>query len=135
MLFADEVVDPGKVDELEAVGEVETSKRELDIAKQLVDSLAGDFEPERYHDSYREQVMDLIERKAAGEEIAVQPAAEEEEEPVPDLMAALKASLDAVREPEPAGNGDGGRKDGNGKSSSKSSSKKAPARKKAPAKS
>jgi DNA end-binding protein Ku len=134
MLFADEVVDPGKVDELEAVGEVETSKRELDIAKQLVDSLAGDFEPERYHDSYREQVMDLIERKAAGEEIAVQPAAEEEEEPVPDLMAALKASLDAVREPEPAGNG-GGRKDGNGKGSSKSSSKKAPARKKAPAKS
>jgi DNA end-binding protein Ku len=135
MLFADEVVDPGKIDELEAVGEVETSKRELDIAKQLVDSLAGDFEPERYHDSYREQVMDLIERKAAGEEIAVQPAAEEEEEPVPDLMAALKASLDAVREPEPAGNGGGGRKDGNGKGSSKSSSKKAPARKKAPAKS
>jgi DNA end-binding protein Ku len=134
MLFADEVVPPDKIEELEAVEEVDTSKRELDIAKQLVDSLAGDFEPERYHDSYREQVVDLIERKAAGEEIAVQPAAEEEEEPVPDLMAALKASLDAVREQEPAGNGDGGR-DGNGKGSSKSSSKKAPARKKAPAKS
>jgi DNA end-binding protein Ku len=135
MLFADEVVDPSTIDELEAVAEVDTSKRELDIAKQLVDSLAGDFEPDRYHDSYREQVLDLIERKAAGEEIAVQPAAEEEEEPVPDLMAALKASLDAVREQEPAGNGDGGRKDGKAKSSSKTSSKKAPARKKAPAKS
>src|SRR6187431_1683616 len=55
MLFADEVVPPDKIDELEAVEEVDTSKRELDIAKQLVDSLAGDFEPERYHDSYREQ--------------------------------------------------------------------------------
>jgi DNA end-binding protein Ku len=135
MLFADEVVSPDKIEELEAVSEVETSDRELEIAKQLVDSLAGEFEPERYQDSYREQVLDLIERKAAGEEIAVQPAAEEEEEPVPDLMAALKASLDAVREPEPAGNGDGARKGAKAKSSSKSSSKKAPARKKAPAKS
>ena len=54
--------------------------------------------PAKYHDTYREEVLDLIERKAAGEEIAVQPAADEEDEPVPDLMAALKASLDAVRD-------------------------------------
>jgi DNA end-binding protein Ku len=130
MLFADEIVDPSKIDELEAVEDVEVNKRELDIAKQLVDSLAGSFEPDRYHDTYREEVLDLIERKAAGEEIAVQPAAEEEEEPVPDLMAALKASLDAVRE-QPSGDGDGAEPSGKGKAKS---SRKAPARKKAPAK-
>jgi DNA end-binding protein Ku len=134
MLFADEIVDPGRIDELEAVEDLDVNKRELDIAKQLVDSLAGSFEPDRYHDTYREEVLDLIERKAAGEEIAVQPAAEEEEEPVPDLMAALKASLDAVRE-QPSGDGDGDGAKPSGKGKAKSSSRKAPARKKAPAKS
>jgi DNA end-binding protein Ku len=141
MLFADEVVDPDKIDEITAVADVDASKRELDIAKQLVESLAGPFDPSRYHDTYREQVLDLIERKAAGEEIAVQPAAEEEAEPVPDLMAALKASLDAAREQEPAGNGAGSSakngkdgKDGKEAKKSASASRKAPARKKAPAK-
>jgi DNA end-binding protein Ku len=119
MLFADEVVDPDKVDELAAAKDVDTTKRELDIAKQLIDSLAGPFEPEKYHDEYREQVVDLIERKANGEEIAVQPEAEDEDAPVPDLMAALKASLDQVRD-----------RDGDG-----DKPKKKPAAKKAPAKS
>ena len=77
--------------------DVETTERELDIAKQLVESLAGDFEPDKYRDTYREEVLELIERKAAGEEIAVQPARDEDAEPVPDLMSALKASLDAVK--------------------------------------
>ncbi|MEA2394085.1 MAG: end-binding protein Ku [Solirubrobacteraceae bacterium] len=108
MLFADEVVDPEKVDELAAASDVETTKRELDIAKQLVESLAGPFEPGKYHDTYRDEVLSLIERKAAGEEIAVQPTVEDEAEPVPDLMAALKASLDAVRDKDAAaGNGKG----------------------------
>jgi DNA end-binding protein Ku len=108
MLFPDEIVEPDNIDELGAAGEVETTDRELDIAKQLIESLAGPFEPDKYRDTYRQDVLDLIERKAAGEEIAVQPAADEEAEPVPDLMAALKASLDAVREKEPAAeNGDG----------------------------
>ncbi|MEA2250360.1 MAG: end-binding protein Ku [Solirubrobacteraceae bacterium] len=108
MLFADEVVDPEKVEELAAASDVETTKRELDIAKQLVESLAGPFEPGKYHDTYRDEVLSLIERKAAGEEIAVQPTVEDEAEPVPDLMAALKASLDAVRDKDAAaGNGKG----------------------------
>ncbi|MEA2357445.1 MAG: end-binding protein Ku [Solirubrobacteraceae bacterium] len=108
MLFADEVVDPEKVDELAAASDVETTKRELDIAKKLVESLAGPFEPGKYHDTYRDEVLSLIERKAAGEEIAVQPTVEDEAEPVPDLMAALKASLDAVRDKDAAaGNGKG----------------------------
>ncbi len=64
---------------------------------QLVDSLAANFEPQKYHDTYRKEVLDLIERKAAGKEIAVQPAPEEVAAPAPDLMSALKASLDAVR--------------------------------------
>jgi DNA end-binding protein Ku len=119
MLFADEVVQPENIDELSAAAEVEATKRELDIAKQLVESLAGEFDPSKYHDTYRDEVLDLIERKAAGEKIAVQPVSEDEDEPVPDLMAALKASLDAVREKDTDGNG--------------GSAKKAPAKKKAPA--
>ena len=100
MLFPDEVVDPDSIDEIAATADVDVTKRELDIAKQLVESLAGPFDSSKYHDTYRQEVLDLIERKAAGEEIAVQPAADEDEEPVPDLMAALKASLDAVRDKE-----------------------------------
>jgi DNA end-binding protein Ku len=132
MIFADEVVDPERIDELEAVREVEVTKRELDIAKQLVESLAGEFEPEKYRDTYREEVLALIERKASGEEIAVQPAAEEAEAPVPDLMAALKASLDAVRERDGAdeGDGDGAKADDGAKPKRKASAKrKAPAKK------
>jgi DNA end-binding protein Ku len=103
LIFADEVVDPDRIDDLEAAREAETNERELAIAKQLVESLAGQWEPGKYRDSYRDEVLALIERKAAGEEIAVQPEVEESA-PVPDLMSALKASLDAVR----AGGGGGG---------------------------
>ena len=88
---------PRRVDEL-APSRDRGHKRELDIAKQLIDSLAGEFEPEQYKDTYREEVLSLIERKAEGEEIEVQPEAEEAAAPVPDLMSALKASLDAVRD-------------------------------------
>jgi DNA end-binding protein Ku len=96
MLFADEVVDPERLDDIPGADDVKTNDRELAIAKQLVESLAGEFEPEKYHDTYREAVLEMIEKKAAGEEIVI---AEETEEaaPVPDLMSALKASLDAVR--------------------------------------
>jgi DNA end-binding protein Ku len=97
MLFADEILPPERIGEISELGEVKTTKRELEVARQLLDSLAGDFDPDSYRDSYREEVLALIERKAQGEEIAVQPAAEEVSAPAPDLMSALKASLDAVR--------------------------------------
>ncbi len=97
MVFADEVLSAERLDELPDPDEVKTTKRELDIAKQLVDSLAGAWEPDKYRDTYREEVIALIERKASGEEIAEQPVLDEEEAPVPDLMSALKASLDAVK--------------------------------------
>src|SRR5436190_10615814 len=117
MIFADEVVPPDRLDDLP--GDIETREQEVEMARMLIDSLASDFEPEKYQDTYREEVLALIERKAEGKEIAVQPAAEEEAAPVPDLMAALKASLDAVQ------------KDDKKKPAAK---KKAPAKKKAAAK-
>ncbi len=100
MLFGDEVLSPDRIDELDAIGDAEASDREMKMAQQLIDSLSAQFEPGKFKDEYRERVLDLIERKAAGEEIAVQPQAEEAE-PAPDLMAALEASLAAVR-PEAA---------------------------------
>ena len=96
MLFGDEVVPPDKLDELDAVEEAEASDRELRMAEQLIESLSADFDPSKFHDDYRERVLELIERKAAGEEITVQPQVEEPS-PAPDLMAALEASLAAVR--------------------------------------
>ncbi|HYB22753.1 MAG TPA: Ku protein, partial [Solirubrobacteraceae bacterium] len=59
--------------------------------------------PEQFHDDYREQVLALIERKAQGKAIAVQPPPQELAQPAPDLMSALKASLEAVRAREGAG--------------------------------
>jgi len=97
MLFGDEVLSPDRLDELDSVNEAEASERELTMAQQLIDSLSSDFEPDKYHDEYRERVLDLIERKAAGEEIEIQPQAEEPAA-APDLMAALEASLAAVGE-------------------------------------
>jgi DNA end-binding protein Ku len=124
MIFADEVIPVERIEEVEQASEVKTTKRELDIAKQLVDSLAGDFEPGKYEDTYRQAVLALIEQKAQGKHIAVQPTPEEAPAPAPDLMSALKASLDAVRARE--GDGDG---DGNG-----GAKRRKPAAKKAPAK-
>ena len=130
MIFADEVVDVDKLDDIPDPDEVSTTDRELAIAKQLVESLAGDFEPGKYHDAYREEVLAMIERKAAGEEIAVQPVTEDAGAPVPDLMSALKASLDAVRKDGKAG-GDGAGEEaaeGNGAAKKKAPAKKSTAR-------
>ena len=120
MVFPDEIIDAATIDELSAAEDVEINPRELSIAKQLVNSLAAPFGPDKYRDTYREEVLALVERKAQGEHIAVQPAVEEAEQPVPDLMSALRASLDAVRARERDG-GD-------------TAAKKTPAAKKAPAK-
>jgi DNA end-binding protein Ku len=96
MIFADEVVSHDSIDELPAASDLKASARELKMAQQLIDSLSTDWEPEKYRDEYREKVLELIERKAAGEEIAVQPEAPQPTK-VPDLMAALEASLAAVK--------------------------------------
>jgi DNA end-binding protein Ku len=92
MNYADEVVDPGEVEGADRE-EIEVTDRELEMAGRLIDSLTTDFDPAAYRDRHRERVLEFIERKAAGEEIAV-PAAEEEAGEVVDLMAALEASLE-----------------------------------------
>ncbi|MCW3025310.1 MAG: Ku protein [Solirubrobacterales bacterium] len=126
MLFPDEVLPPDRLDEVVEAANTKTTKRELDIAKQLIESLAADFEPDKFRDTYRDEVLALIERKAEGKEIAVQPPAEEVRAPAPDLMSALKASLDAVRA---AGDGDGGAKPKPKKPTArKAAAKKAPAK-------
>ena len=107
MLFGDEVLAPDRLDELDALGEAEASKRELAMAQQLIDSLSGEFDPSKFRDDYRDRVLDLIERKAAGEEIAVQPEAEDNA-PAPDLMAALEASLAEVQGGDDAKESNGG---------------------------
>jgi DNA end-binding protein Ku len=96
MLFGDEVLSPDRIDELDGLSEAEATPRELTMAQQLIASLSADFDPTKFKDEYRERVLDLIERKAAGEEIAVQPEAEDTG-PAPDLMAALEASLAQIR--------------------------------------
>jgi DNA end-binding protein Ku len=101
MLFADEVIPPDSLDDAPSGGK-KTTKRELEMAKQLIESLTSDFEPEKYRDEYREQVLDMIERKAQGEEIVVEAPTRKPQE-VPDLMAALEASIASAK-------GTGGRK-------------------------
>ncbi len=94
MLFADEV---NPLDELDLPGpDVDVSEREEKMARSLIDSLTTDFEPEKYHDEYRERVLQLIEQKASGQEIVVEEPTEEPTKVV-DLMAALEASLAAVK--------------------------------------
>jgi DNA end-binding protein Ku len=118
MLFADEVVPTDSLEEMATDGNVKTSDRELTMARQLIDSLSSDFEPEKYHDEYRERVLDLIERKAQGETIVIEEPTKEPEQ-VPDLMAALEASIAGAK----------------GQSKAKPKAKKrAPAKKKAAAK-
>jgi DNA end-binding protein Ku len=96
MLWGDEVLSPDRLDEIGEIEEAQATDRELKMAEQLIDSLSADFEPTKFHDEYREQVLALIEAKANGEEIAAQPQVEEPAA-APDLMAALEASLAAVR--------------------------------------
>lgn len=142
MLFADEVIDPDKLDELPERDDKATSKRELDMAQQLIESLSGDFDPGKYHDEYRERVLELIERKAQGEEVVLE-APPEEPAKAPDLMAALEASIAAAkgqgggrrRAPAKGRDGDGAgpepAKRGRGDASAKGSSSRSSGRRKA----
>ena len=100
LLFGDEVVSPAELGELPDAEEVKARKKEVDMARQLIDSLATDFDPSRYRDEYRDAVLEMIERKAEGEEIAIQPSEEAPAE-VPDLMAALEASIASAKRQSP----------------------------------
>jgi DNA end-binding protein Ku len=97
MRFADEVVSPDEISEDLEAADGKPTKKELDMARALIDSLAAEFDASQYRDEYREEVLALIERKAKGEKVVA--AASEEPAPTkaPDLMAALEESLAAVK--------------------------------------
>jgi DNA end-binding protein Ku len=97
MVYADEVNDPTSIPELADLDEVELPDKELIMARQLVESLSTDFEPDKFQDSYRLAVEDLIEKKAAGEEV-IAPVNGVEPAQVIDLMAALEASVAAAKD-------------------------------------
>jgi DNA end-binding protein Ku len=121
MLFADEVIAPSDIEGMPA-RKPSVAAREKKMAAQIVDALASDWNPKRYHDDYGEQVQALVKAKAKGKKIeAPQP---EESAQVLDLTEALRASLES-----------GGRKPARksarkatSKSARKSTRKRAPAR-------
>ncbi len=88
--YADEV---RRFDDIEFGDEVSIKKGELDLANQLIEQLSSErFQPEKYEDDYRRAVLELVERKVAGEEVVAAPA-EAPREQIVDLVAALKESL------------------------------------------
>ena len=99
------------------------------MARQLIESLSADFEPEKYTDEYRESVLAMVERKAAGETITVE-APSEEPEKVPDLMAALEASIASAK----GASGGGAKRTKSSSGSNGSGSKSSGSRKKSTAK-
>jgi len=96
MVFADEVVDTDSIELLRGLDDIEVSPKEVAMAEALVESLSADFDPSKYSDGYREQVLDLIRRKADGEELEGA-AASASAPAVIDLMAALEASVEAAK--------------------------------------
>src|SRR4051794_19635816 len=90
MYFADEVRKPEKVN-----GKARLQKAEIEMAKSLVENLSDDFKPEKYDDTYRKELLDLIRAKAKGQKLP-EPQEEEDAEVV-DLMAALRESVKATK--------------------------------------
>lgn len=95
MLYPDEVVPASDVDGLPV--RAKADDRELKMATQLVESLTVAWDPKRYKDSYREKLLDVIKRKAEGEDIVTEPGEKKPAEVV-DLMAALEASIEASKQ-------------------------------------
>jgi DNA end-binding protein Ku len=95
MHFNDEVVTANSISGLHHKAKLDD--REIKIAEQLIDTLSADFKPEKYHDEYREQVMDLVEKKAKGEKVVTRPPPEKEAPSGTNLIAALEASLARTR--------------------------------------
>jgi DNA end-binding protein Ku len=125
MRFHDEVSSPQDLDGevFEETKPKKPEKRELEMAKQLIDSLTSDFEPDKYRDEYREELLDLLERKAEGKEVVSAPTEEPKPTKAPDLMSALEESLAAVKGEEAAGDGKASKTKTKSSSRSKSTSK------------
>ncbi len=98
MVYEDEINPATEIPEFDQLSDVEISDRELTMAEQLIESLSAEFQPSEFHDGYREELMDLIHAKDAGEERVIAAVEGPEEDKVIDLMAALEASVAAARE-------------------------------------
>ncbi|MFL5920559.1 MAG: Ku protein [Gaiellaceae bacterium] len=99
LFLAEDVRSQAEIDE--AVEGIQVSEPELDLARQLIDSLVGDWEPADLQSEYRQNLREMLEAKLAGEEITVPEPVEEA--PIVDLMEALKKSVAASK----SGSGDG----------------------------
>ena len=97
MVYADEVVPVDEIPGLDELAEIEATEAELAMAGQLIESLSAQFEPEQYVDTYREQVLELVEAKASGSVTTIEVPAAAEDEGVVDLLAALEASVSAAK--------------------------------------
>ena len=98
LYYADEVA---KFDEIEFGDEPELKRGELDLAQQLIEHLASErFQPDKYEDEYRRELLSAIDRKVAGEEVVSSPRLEQREQII-DLVAALKKSLEEKRSAGP----------------------------------
>jgi DNA end-binding protein Ku len=94
LYYADEVA---SFDDVEFGDEVEIKRGELDLAQQLIEQLSSErFDPAKYEDDYRRELLGAIDRKVAGEEVVTAPRAEHKEQII-DLVAALKKSLEERR--------------------------------------
>ena len=94
MVYADEVVDPADIYGFDLLDDIEIDPKEQAMAEQLISTLDAEFEPSKHKDTYREAVLDLIDRKAAGETgDDLVPAPSPSSDKVIDLMAALEASV------------------------------------------
>jgi DNA end-binding protein Ku len=132
MRFHDEVSNPDDLDGevFEEAKPKKPDKRELEMAKQLIESLTTKFKADKYRDEYREELLDLLERKAEGKEVVSAPSEEPEPTKAPDLMAALEESLAAVRGEEAESDGKTADDGKASKAKSKSSSRKSSSRSK-----
>jgi len=104
MFLAEDVHSRAEIDE--AVAATEVKEPELELARQLVTGLAGEFEPAVLTSDYRRDLRALLEAKLRGEEIAT-PEPVAAQAPVVDLMEALKASVKAAKDAKPPAPGDG----------------------------
>ena len=95
LYLAEDVFSQAEIDE--AVEDTEVKPSELDLARQIIDGLAADFEPEALTSDYRRDLRAMLEAKLRGEEIA-EPEPQPEQAPVIDLMEALRASVAAAKD-------------------------------------
>jgi DNA end-binding protein Ku len=123
MYFADEI---RPVDELKP-GKVKVDARELEMATQLIDRFSGSWEPDKYEDTYQARLLEIVEAKRKGKKIHVEPVVEAEQPD--DLMAALRASLEAAQSRRASS----GKKSGSSSSRKNGSSRKPSSRSKAKA--